>query len=51
MGEATIGLQLARHCIDLHGGTISAQNAGEGGGTTLTVTLPVTPPPTEDDAF
>ena len=35
-----LGLALARHFVELHGGTISAQSQGEGHGSTFTVTLP-----------
>jgi PAS domain S-box-containing protein len=40
-GGLGIGLSLARDLVELHGGTISAQSAGEGKGSTFTVTLPV----------
>jgi hypothetical protein len=36
-----LGLALARHFVELHGGTISADSAGEGRGATFTVTVPV----------
>ncbi len=35
-----IGLSLAREVVDLHGGEIRAESAGEGQGTTMIVTLP-----------
>jgi len=36
-----IGLALARHLVELHGGTIAARSAGAGQGATFTVTLPI----------
>jgi PAS domain S-box-containing protein len=36
-----IGLALARHLVELHGGTIGVQSAGAGKGATFTVVLPV----------
>jgi signal transduction histidine kinase len=35
-----LGLAIAREIVDLHGGTITAENAGEGHGAILTVRLP-----------
>jgi CheY-like chemotaxis protein/two-component sensor histidine kinase len=40
-GGLGIGLSLARHLVELHGGRISAQSAGEGTGATFTVYLPL----------
>jgi PAS domain S-box-containing protein len=42
-----LGLALARHLTELHGGTIRAESAGEGKGSTFTVTLPMSPLQTE----
>lgn len=39
-GGMGLGLALARHFVDLHGGTITAASEGEGRGSTFTVTLP-----------
>jgi signal transduction histidine kinase len=39
-GGLGLGLALARHIIELHGGSIAAESAGQGQGTLLTVTLP-----------
>src|SRR5687767_16027751 len=36
-----LGLALARHFTELHGGTITAASDGPGHGTTFTVTLPL----------
>jgi PAS domain S-box-containing protein len=40
-GGLGIGLSLVRDLVELHGGTISAQSAGEGKGTIFTVELPM----------
>jgi signal transduction histidine kinase len=40
VGGMGLGLALARHFVELHGGTISAASQGEGHGSTFTVTLP-----------
>jgi PAS domain S-box-containing protein len=37
-----LGLAIARQLVELHGGTIEAQSAGEGYGASFTVKLPVT---------
>jgi PAS domain S-box-containing protein len=39
-GGLGIGLALARHLVELHGGSIAAESAGPGQGATFTVTLP-----------
>ncbi len=39
-GGLGIGLALARHLVELHGGSISAHSDGPGRGSTFTVTLP-----------
>ena len=36
-----LGLAIARHLVQLHGGTIEAESAGEGQGATFMVTLPL----------
>ena len=37
-----LGLAIARHIVEMHGGSIEASSAGEGQGSTFTVTLPLT---------
>lgn len=39
-GGLGLGLTIARHLIELHGGTLEAASPGKGRGTTFTVTLP-----------
>ena len=39
-GGLGIGLALARHLVEMHGGTIAVESPGSGGGTIFTVTLP-----------
>jgi PAS domain S-box-containing protein len=40
-GGLGLGLSLAKYLVELHGGTIEAESAGEGQGATFKVTLPV----------
>jgi signal transduction histidine kinase len=40
-GGLGLGLALARHFVELHGGTIQAASEGEGKGATFVVTLPL----------
>jgi signal transduction histidine kinase len=40
-GGLGLGLALARHFVELHGGTIAAASAGPGLGATFTIELPV----------
>ncbi|GAP95865.1 hybrid sensor histidine kinase/response regulator [Leptolyngbya sp. NIES-2104] len=40
-GGLGLGLAIARHLVELHGGTISAESAGENQGATFTVRLPL----------
>src|SRR5262249_1375517 len=40
-GGLGLGLAIARHLVELHGGSIRAQSAGEGQGSTMTILLPL----------
>jgi signal transduction histidine kinase/CheY-like chemotaxis protein len=40
-GGLGLGLAIARHLIEIHGGTIKAESDGEGRGATFTIKLPV----------
>jgi PAS domain S-box-containing protein len=42
-GGLGLGLAVARHLIELHGGSIQAESPGEGQGTTFTISLPLLP--------
>jgi signal transduction histidine kinase/ActR/RegA family two-component response regulator len=42
-GGLGIGLSIAKHIVDLHGGTIEARSEGEGRGSLFTLRLPVSP--------
>jgi PAS domain S-box-containing protein len=42
-GGLGLGLSIAKHLTDLHGGSIEARSAGEGTGATFTVQLPLRP--------
>jgi PAS domain S-box-containing protein len=53
-GGLGLGLALARHFVELHGGTIRASSAGEGKGSSFTVAVPlsdVTPAQSTSSAF
>jgi CheY-like chemotaxis protein len=42
-GGLGLGLSIVRHLVELHGGTVICNSAGEGAGTVFTVTLPLAP--------
>jgi signal transduction histidine kinase/ActR/RegA family two-component response regulator len=42
-GGLGLGLAIAKHLVELHGGTLRAQSAGEGLGATFSLTLPLAP--------
>jgi signal transduction histidine kinase len=49
-GGLGLGLAIARHIVERHGGSITADSAGEGHGASFTVELPVDYPSTTQDS-
>ena len=47
-GGLGLGLAIARHLIELHGGEISAHSGGENSGATIAIRLPVNPTTADD---
>ncbi len=45
-----LGLAIARHIVELHGGSIKAESDGDGQGATFSITLPVMEDPTKGNA-
>ena len=46
-GGLGLGLALVKHFVELHGGSVVAQSAGEGCGTTVVISLPTARPPAD----
>ena len=44
-GGLGLGLSIVRHMVELHGGTVQAESAGEGQGATFTIRLPLATAP------
>jgi CheY-like chemotaxis protein/two-component sensor histidine kinase len=43
LGGLGLGLSIVKHIVEMHGGTVRAESAGEGHGAAFTVTLPIRP--------
>lgn len=49
-GGLGLGLAIVKHLVELHGGTVRAQSAGEGHGATFTISLPSSTRPARRDS-
>ena len=49
-GGLGLGLAIVRHLVELHGGSVAAESAGEGKGATFRVRLPIRPAATYTDS-
>jgi CheY-like chemotaxis protein len=49
-GGLGLGLAIARHLVQLHGGTIAAESEGVGRGSRITIRLPIGGPPADERA-
>jgi signal transduction histidine kinase/CheY-like chemotaxis protein len=47
-GGLGLGLAIVKHLVELHGGNVRAESAGEGQGSTFTVTLPLLDAPLQE---
>jgi CheY-like chemotaxis protein len=48
-GGLGLGLSIVKHLVELHGGTVTAESAGVGQGTTMRLEIPVAPRPEPAD--